>query len=466
MGRFDNGNQRDRPAKRRAAPQSRGQPRTASTPLQESPAKPARSLRRGLKILALLIVLVAAAMLYLGIKSYQMRQYQNAAEAARQVGDWNRVAAVTKLWLEADADSVPALLYAAEAAQNRGDVAQAAEYLKSLPVDHRATPAAWLRLASLYLQVLNRPSLGEATLKNVIALDPGLMRARHELLRHYGMTFQRHKVAKLARQSIQSGHEPPAAYVYLMTFDTIVYSGGEAANQRWLQSGRDVEQYAVAMLLNRARATGVGESLDATVDVETRRRELAQQQAELMALLQKYPENPELLAFLIGQATERGDVEQAARLLAQVPAAAADDARFWRYKGWLHRARDEFQDAEQAFRTAIAKDPYDWKSRHQLAEVMRLQQRPDEAQRLLAVANLGVQLRKSILDLRGIETLPVQVLEQMREYAEQVDDAAVASRLAQRIGQIQSAASVQSAPNKPESAEAKQKESPSPALNQ
>ena len=102
--------------------------------------------------------------------------------------------------------------------------------------------------------------------------------------------------------------------------------------------------------------------------------------------------------------------------------------------------RDEFAAAEEAFRQAIAKDPYDWKSQTQLAEVLRLQNRTDDAEIALKIASIGTQLRKSILGLSNIETVPMDVLEQLHRYAVTMGDDTVANQLAIRMDQIRNSA--------------------------
>jgi tetratricopeptide (TPR) repeat protein len=255
-------------------------------------------------------------------------------------------------------------------------------------------------------------------------------------MRHYGLTCDRGQAVAQAREAISTQNDSPASYVYLMMPDVVVYNSGEAINERWLESEPLSETFAVAKLLHRARLSGVGETLDESLDTDARRQELEQLERSLWGALELYPDNKELIAFLLTQATDRGDSSQVESLLKRVPASAADDGRFFRHKGWLHRNREELVAAEKAFRLAIEKDPYDWRCRHQLAEVLRLQGNLEGAEPELAIANLGAQLRKTILGLSTLETLPVQVLEQLREYAAAVGDERVVAQLAHRIALV------------------------------
>ncbi|GAA4470249.1 hypothetical protein [Novipirellula rosea] len=388
-------------------------------------------------LLAIFVVVIVAAML---VRQYQLFQFHTMAQSARAVQDWDRVATVTHLWLDRDPDSPAANLFAAEAAQHRGSFEQAAELYSRITATDPAAAHAKTQQALLYLGPLNRPALGEAALEQAIRINPQSIEAQRELLRHYGITAQRAKAFAQAREAVKNGSDSPATYIYLISFDSIVFSNGKDTNARWLQSGTNNERFEVAMLINAARAAGLGESSDALVDTSQRRAELAQQESTLLTALEKYPENLELLAILLNTYSDRGDVERVTQLLSQVPATAANDARFFRYKGWLHWMRDEFAAAEEAFRQAIAKDPYDWKSQTQLAETLRLQHRTSEAEIALNSASIGTQLRKSILGLSTIETIPIDVLEQLHRYATTMGDEVVAKRLVIRMDQIRDSA--------------------------
>ena len=392
------------------------------------------------KIAALLAIIAFAVLATLLVRQFQLFQFATLAQSARETQDWDQVAAVTNLWLDRDPESSMAILYAAEAAQHRGSFEQAATLYSRIPATAPAATHAKVQQALLHLGPLNRPVIGEATLEQATRINPQSIEAQRELLRHYGITAQRAKAFTQAREAVENGSDSPATYIYLISLDSIVFSNGKDTNARWLQSGENNELFEVAMLINDARAVGLGESSDALVDTNQRRAELAQQEATLLAALEKYPENLELLAILLNTYSDRGDIERVTQLLSQVPASAANDARFFRYKGWLHRMRDEFAAAEDAFRQAIAKDRYDWKSQTQLAEVQRLQHRTDEAEIALKTASIGTQLRKSILGLSNIETVPMDVLEQLHRYAASTGDDTVANQLAIRMDQIRNSA--------------------------
>jgi thioredoxin-like negative regulator of GroEL len=340
-------------------------------------------------------------------------------------------------WLEQEPESSKALFYAGEAADELGDYEAAAQRLSRIPDSSPNYSEAMRRLTILNIGPLNRPDQVEPLLVRMaqVATDPAS--AHRELLRHYGITVQRRKAAELARNIIRYDPSMIAAYIYLMAFDSVVFSAGEEINLHWLASGTDDQLYRVAALVNRARSAGLGESAEKLVDSKERKNELAHQEHDLLECLKDYPDNTELIAMLVNLYADRGDEREVARLLAKVPASAADDSRFYRYKGWVHQMRQEHELAEQAFGLAISKDPYDWKARHQLAEILRLQNRPQESAASLEIATMGTSLRKSILGLKSLEEIPHELLAQLQRYADAVGDDEVASLLGKYRATIQ-----------------------------
>jgi hypothetical protein len=81
----------------------------------------------------------------------------------------------------------------------------------------------------------------------------------------------------------------------------------------------------------------------------------------------------------------------------------------------------------------LALHPYAWRSQFELAAVLRKQQRLPAAERMIALSMEGKRLRETILQLPDVQSVPPQVLQQMRHYAEACGDTAVAERLSQRL---------------------------------
>jgi tetratricopeptide (TPR) repeat protein len=128
-----------------------------------------------------------------------------------------------------------------------------------------------------------------------------------------------------------------------------------------------------------------------------------------------------------------GDAEEVTRLLAGAPPEAAADNRFWRFKGWLHGARGELDEAEAAFRKAISLNCYDYASRHQLANTLRRMRRADEAKALTELSREGREIRRVLYSLESVAKVPRNVLQRMAKYAKACGDDLVAEKLTLRL---------------------------------
>jgi tetratricopeptide (TPR) repeat protein len=197
---------------------------------------------------------------------------------------------------------------------------------------------------------------------------------------------------------------------------------------------RDEELFLVARAIYRIRARG----LDNVENPEDGLREedgTPYHQSIVAEYFEKFPENLELLAYYLQLSSTAGDVEEVASLLARAPQAAADDNRFWRYMGWLHMHRDELRQAQDSYEKALALNPYDHLSRHQLASVERRQKRLDRVEALEELARVGKTLRREILQLQSVDKVPPELLKKMAVYAEACGDEPVAEQLKFRIEQ-------------------------------
>lgn len=384
---------------------------------------------RTLAIMLLLLGICLVAVRH-RLHRFEVAQYAAAARSAAKSENWGRLKFAAGQWLAHDPDAPQALLFAAQAADEHGDFHDAAEYLLQIPDSAAVAADALDRLAVLYIGPLNRPDLVESTLLRLIEIAPDPSLASRELLRYYGITAQREKERQFARSLILASDDLiRVACVYLMEVDAVLFGHGEELCAHWLESGTDPELYRVAQLVNHTRTIGLTAAADQLVASEQREEDLAEQERALSKCFEEYPSNIELLSLLISSAIDRGDIRRVGELLADVPSSASNDARFYRYKGWVHRIREEYAQAETAFEHAIALDRYDWPSRHQLAEVLRLKHRPDEAAASLEIASQGSAIRKQILNLDHLESVPDELMQQMRRYAEAVGDEDVASRL-------------------------------------
>ncbi len=78
---------------------------------------------------------------------------------------------------------------------------------------------------------------------------------------------------------------------------------------------------------------------------------------------------------------ETGDLSRLGEVFEQLPEAAANQARFQRYRGMWAEAVDNSADAERAYRAAIELDSADRKAHYQLARLLRARGAESEATR-------------------------------------------------------------------------------------
>jgi len=424
------------PARSRASASAAGG-QAASPASQTSADPPARKpYRLRTKLIVGTLLLLSAWFAFRSYHVYRLRKFAWDASEARRTGDWRQLERVTRQWSSADPRSAMPWLLAAEAAEQLGASQRVAEYLEQLPPDDPRTPGVLLELATIYYGPLNRPLAGEAACRRAIQIDPQYGEAYRRLLFYYGITLQRTKMVEAAREAIRRGCEFPESYVYLLGANWLTFTNAYELNEKWLRSGSDEETFRVAQIVHSVGATAPTTTLVEEVEeVDSNRRKTQEHDQRLRACFADYPDNPELLVYFLKQHATQGDVQGVQELLGRVPASAADDNRFWHYRGWLHQARGELAQAEAAYRQALSLHPYAWRTQFELAAVLRKQQRLPEAEQMIALSMEGKGLRETILQLPDVQSVPPEVLEQMRHYAEACGDTAVAERLGLRFAQ-------------------------------
>ena len=384
--------------------------------------RPRFSHRRRLMLIVFLIL--AAPLAYRSYRVYTLRKLAWDASEARQAGNWASLEAIAVRWGQADRNTGMPWALAAEAAEKRGSLSRAAAHLEHLPANDHRTPAALMDLAKIYFGELNRPLQGVATYRKALEMDPRFTEAHRRLIFYYGITVQRNEMVRQAREAIRLGCEPPEAYVYLIGADWLVFSNAYELNHKWLQSGEDNETFEVAQIIHALGARGHD-------DFERS----AKHERLLDEAVEKYPVNRELLAYHLSKRALRGDRDGVVELLGRVPASAADDSRFWHFKGWLDAANGEFEAAETAYREALRRNPYAWQTQLELASVLRQMGRFEEVEKYTAMSMRGKTLRRAILELPDVQSVPPTMFHEIQSYAQQCGDSEVATRLSRRLDQ-------------------------------
>lgn len=397
---------------------------------------PSRLDRSTLITLCVLAAVCLPAASYWGYRGWQQRQQQartRLEETLRQRCDkamkdknWSQLETSATAWLKLDRKNGFAWLYLGEAAQRQGDFERAAECLSALDeADPKCQPAL-LELVELQLGKFNRPLDAMETCRRIIKLNPLVAKAHQRLIFFYAMTLQRREMIREIRRTIDLNAAEPEAYAYLLLASSLRFSNGYQVNTHWLKSDPDNEYFQVARAVFLAR--GAAEQ-DKSISESNPSPAKPGFDRLLLECREKFPDNAEILAYLLEAEVEAGNADNVASLLATAPAAAELDSRFWRFKGWYHAAANDLEEAERAYRESLKWDPYDWRSRHQLAGVLRRQNKLDEVDALTELALEGKRLEQALLELPNTGEINVELAREIAEFSERIGDVQVASRI-------------------------------------
>jgi tetratricopeptide (TPR) repeat protein len=357
------------------------------------------------------------------------------ASELRNAGKWRLLEPLAVKWGQADPSIAMPWLYAAECAERLGSPDRMAQYLERIPANDPRSPDLLLELATLYFGALNRPQQGVLACEKAIELAPEHQEARRRLIFYYGITMQREKVIEATREAIRVGADTQETYVYLIGANWLSFSNAYELNGKWLQSGSDDEVYGIAEALHWRGATKNDPKVSQLPEADRERIRKAEQVEMLKKYQTRFPKNSELLAFFLEESSVRGDIDEVEKLLAQVPASAANDNRFWHYKGWYHANLSEWEEAEKCYRKALELHPYAWRSQFELADVLRKSGNLAEVERLSQLSLEGKDLQKTILQLPDVQSVPMEVFQRMQKYATECGDSPVAGRMLERIRQ-------------------------------
>ncbi len=379
-------------------------------------------------------MLVAAG--YYGLVNWKTRTARNLALQAVAQSDWAQLAQVTTVWRELQPNNNEARFLAGLAAEHRGASVQALQLYESVqPSQPKFYSQARWRLALLALAA-DSPRDAEDYLTASIESDGLNLAAWREWLRYLGMTYQQNLARQQAFKAIESGADSPATYVYLMACDLVTYRDGETRTASWAQDDPQPETFEVASFLHAVKRESLSETPEdgeASVANDAIVTGSSTFDARFNKLIERYPQNTDLLFLQMERALEAGDQSRLASLLSRLPSSAADDPRSWRLRGQWLQLQDRLDEASEAYRAAIDKYPYDARPYQFLSEIARLRGNEQEASRLQDIATTGNSLRRMIYSQREIDELDQPVFEAMKGYAEKVKQPIVAQQLEQRL---------------------------------
>lgn len=308
---------------------------------------------------------------------------------------WDELAVRAEQWAKLEPNKADPWLFSAEAAEGQQDWNQLVEVLSRVPPSDRRAPVSWLRKATVEFEYLNRPWDGIRSCDRVLELDPRILIAHKQSIFFHAMTLQRAELVSRIRRAIEVRRESPEAYVFLISA-TWLYSGSlYRHNTHWLEADPSNETFRVAQALQIYAS-------DAKQD-----REFANEFEHIPTpetLLEQYPHNLELVAFLLKQSISSGDVDRVEELLERIPTELAErDPRCIYARAWLQETSGAFADAEISLMRAYALDPYWWQVHYQLHDLMRRMGRKDESAHYLRIYEVSHDLAIQITRLNRSE---------------------------------------------------------------
>jgi len=382
-------------------------------------------------VVAFLFLLVAIP---IGLRHYgnwreqRSKDFARRCRANRQSMDWDKLASISDQWRNWDKKSAEAILFRAEAAQGLRDFRLAADILNEIPDKHPKRLGALIERSSLLFGPANRPLEGVKTCQQVLEIEPRAFAAHQRLIFFYALTFQQDELLRQIYKAIELGSEPIDAYVYLALADVLSFQNGFEVTNRWLADDVSQEIFLVSRTIHAWKNL----SLVQPVDQETKEKmDLAEKL--LREYLDRFRSNISLLAFFLNLAVTNGEVGEAERLLSLFPDSATTDSRYWRFKGWLHAARDEIADAENSYKESLNIYPLSWTVRHELADVLRRQKKYQQVSQMQQLALLGKDLRRELLELPDAKSVTKSILTKIRDYSKLSGDDFVAGALTRRI---------------------------------
>lgn len=370
-----------------------------------------------------------------GWNDARARDLEAACKRAHEAGRYVEEERLARAWSAVAPGVAAPVFFLAEAQLGQGLKREAADTFAQLPDGDPLTIKGLGDRADLLFGDLKDPREAARTCERILLQAPDDVEAHRRLCFFSAVTLQRQALAAQARAAIAANADLPETFVYLVGSDWLTLSNTVSVNSHWLSAAPDDELFLVAAARGFVTNAGLeeevvqAESTDDPVEPEHDKR--------LRELLERFPANVELLAYFLQKATTRGDIERVTALLAQAPADAAADNRFWRFKAWVHDQAGEREEAVEAYRKALEIEPFDFLSQHQLAAVLRKAgDAEEEVARLSRLAAEGRSLRKRVLQAPDVRRMPPDVLREIVAYARGCGEGGIADILEARIREL------------------------------
>lgn len=386
---------------------------------------PVRRRRGQLLVCRVAVGLAIAAGLVLAVREMLLRNDEDTVcQRALEARDWERLHQSARRWLDRSPRNGDAWMYLALAAENRGDMDWAATAFSRVPDSHPRVADALHKHLALTSGPMNRPLEAAETLERLLVVDPQNPEVHRRAIAFFAQTFQHARLMEQIRSSIRLKCEPPEAYVYLAGADGDRVPEGAHFHDKWVKTYPDCPLFAVAQTLtsvcrhhSEQHSEARGAPLHGVDSGTVPRPE---------AILNRFPDNSELLALFIERSIAAGDVRDVGRLMDRAPRRTRDDDRFWRYAAWHYAAINEPGEAEAACRHALELQPMSWKSRRLQAALLRSAGRAEEAATHQRLADEGEAIDALVTQIEVSSDPSPDLLSRIAAYASACDDHLVA----------------------------------------
>ncbi|WP_299461502.1 tetratricopeptide repeat protein [uncultured Gimesia sp.] len=382
--------------------------------------------------LTLLLILVFGGVFFFPISAWwNYSQIQQAEENSNRLLNeekWGAAEQAARNWTRRAPQNADAWLALAEAYRQQQKFEETAEALGQLSdSDPRILKTLALR-TDLLLAELHDPEKSLETCRRILKIDPRVDRAWQRLIYINAMMLLRLEMVKQIRQAIKLQCEPPEAYVYLLLSDSLNFSNGAPLVNSWLTTHPENEDLEVARAIYIARS-----SIRQSMLLKESQLISGGDQSLITNCLKKYPQNCEVLAYFLEKSLDEGDLKRVAELLEHVPDNAEADSRFWRLKGRYLALHDQLDLAETSFQQALEWNPYDWRARLGLAEILRRKGAVKEATEMARIGNRGKLFSKKLMELQDPRSIDRDLLQEIGEYAHDCGDIDVETSIQRRL---------------------------------
>jgi tetratricopeptide (TPR) repeat protein len=393
-----------------------------------APPKPVRSGRRWF------ILLIAIASLGIGFRARQLYwsrligNYRHQCLELKTDRNWEELAKTAEEWSKLEPHASDPWIYRGEAAEGLKEWNALVQYLDRIPRTDPRAVGALVSKAMVEFEKLNRPRDGVKTCDEILEINPRVLVAHKQTVFYYMMTLQRDEGLRRVRRAIRMRRESPETYVFLVSSTWLLPTSLYRNNQVWLESEPESEIFEVA----RAMPVYTANSKN-----DPRYADEYQHIPPAVELLEKYPHNPELLAYFLNLAITDGDIDRVQQLLNAYPQdRAASDPRYWRARAWLEDTQGEFDSAEKSLKKAFTLDPYWWQIHFQLNDLLRRLGRGEEAAYYLKIYKISKDLSTEITNLnQSPESLDEKKFcKQLLVLAELIEDDEIVATLRERVG--------------------------------